>query len=74
MYTNNEKKGGITGRKKPQQSCDSCEFYSYDDEYDAYTCNVNLDQDERADFVSGRTNRCPYYRYYDEYKSVHRQI
>jgi hypothetical protein len=25
-------------------------------------------------FLSGRTAACPYYRFYDEYKSVHKQI
>jgi hypothetical protein len=35
---------------------------------------MSLDQDELAGFLSGRTKECPYYRYYDEYKSVHKQI
>ena len=49
-------------------------FYDYDEELDAYVCQVNLDEDEMISFVSGQTGRCPYYRYYDEYKSVHKQI
>ena len=55
-------------------NCESCEFYDYDDYEDAYVCNMRLDEDEMAAFLSGRTGRCPYYRYYDEYKSVHKQI
>jgi hypothetical protein len=35
---------------------------------------VSLDEDEMSSFVSGQTVRCPYYRYYDGYKSVHKQI
>ena len=54
--------------------CESCEFYDYDEEYEEYVCTVNLDQDEMQDFLGGRTKGCPYYRYYDEYKSVHKQI
>lgn len=61
-------------KKKMQSNCESCEFYDYDEELDAYVCDVALDQDELADFMGRNTGRCPYYRYYDEYKSVHKQI
>ena len=30
-------------------------------------------QDERIRFVERNTRSCPYYRYYDEYKSVQKQ-
>ena len=59
---------------KPKASCDSCEFYEYDELTDSYGCNLNLDEDEMVEFLAGRTRECPYYRYYDEYKSVHKQI
>jgi hypothetical protein len=35
---------------------------------------MSLDEDEMIDFLGGNTRTCPYYRYYDEYKSVHKQI
>lgn len=54
--------------------CDSCEFYDYDEEWEEYLCTLSLDEDEMIRFLSGDTGRCPYYRYYDEYKSVHKQI
>ena len=54
--------------------CESCEFYDYDDEYEEYVCTAKLDQDEMSDFLSSKTKGCPYYRFYDEYKSVHKQI
>ena len=60
--------------KKQITSCESCVFYDYDEEYETYVCTVNLDQDEMESFVAGRTRSCPYYRFYDEYKSVHKQI
>ena len=59
--------------KKPK-NCESCEFYDYDEDYDAYVCSVSLDEDEMADFLGRNTGSCPYYRFYDEYKSVHKQI
>lgn len=59
---------------KLPKNCETCEFYDYDEELDAYVCDVNLDQDEMMDFLGSNTSTCPYYRYYDEYKSVHKQI
>ncbi|MBQ8140531.1 MAG: hypothetical protein IJ038_02415 [Clostridia bacterium] len=55
-------------------NCESCVFYDYDEYLEANVCTVNLDQDEMSGFLSGRTRQCPYYRFYDEYKSVHKQI
>ena len=60
--------------KKGDGNCESCEFYDYDEYLDAYVCDLRLDEDEMIDFLSGNTRRCPYYRFYDEYKSVHKQI
>jgi len=61
--------------KKTQKptNCESCVYFDYDDELDDYVCTVNLDEDEALDFISGRNNACPYYRFYDEYKSVRKQ-
>ena len=58
--------------KKQFGSCETCVFYDYDEEYDAYECQVNLDQDELSQFLYGK-NACPFYRFYDEYKSVQKQ-
>lgn len=70
-----EQKKKTSAPKKPSASrCEDCEFYDYDEDMDAYVCMVALDEDEMARFVAGQTGRCPYYRFYDEYKSVHKQI
>lgn len=61
-------------KQKQTGSCETCVFYNYDEEYDVYECRVNLDQDELSRFLSGRTGDCPFYRFYDEYKSVQRQV
>ncbi len=55
-------------------SCESCEFYQYDEYTDTYSCTLALDEDEMAEYVSGLTRDCKYYRFYDEYKSVQKQI
>jgi hypothetical protein len=54
-------------------TCESCEFYDFDEEWDEYVCMISLDEDEMIDFLGRNTGRCPYYRYYDEYKSVRKQ-
>ena len=59
---------------KHKSSCESCEFYEYDEYTDTYGCNIKLDEDDMAGFLYGQRKECPYYRYYDEYKSVHKQI
>ena len=54
--------------------CESCEHYDYDEYTDSYSCTMALDEDEMNAFISGRTSGCHYYKFYDEYKSVHQQI
>ena len=55
--------------------CELC-LNNVQDEYGSYYCaqGAALDEDEMGRFTSGQTGRCPYFRYYDEYKSVHKQI
>lgn len=59
---------------KRQANCESCEYYQYDEYTDTYTCVMNLDEDEMAGFLQNSTSNCHYYKFYDEYKSVQRQI
>lgn len=59
---------------KQKANCENCEFYEYDEYTDTYGCNMKLDEDEMAGFLAGNTRACPYFRFYDEYKSVHKQI
>ena len=63
-----------TPKKRRESNCDTCEFYDYDEEYEENVCIMKLDEDEMVRFLSGNTSYCPYYRYYDEYKSVQKQI
>lgn len=64
-----EKKKAI----RPAINCESCVFYDYDEFYDCYLCRQNLDEDEMERFRAGQNAYCPYYKYYDEYKSVQKQ-
>ena len=33
-------------------NCEYCVNYSYDDDYECYTCEVNLDEDEMVKFIT----------------------
>ena len=55
-------------------NCDSCVNYGYDEDYESYSCMVNLDEDEMFRFLSGDNRECPYYRLDDEYAVVRHQI
>ncbi len=59
---------------KTPSNCESCEFYVYDEYTEEYSCSLSLDEDEMTDFLGRNTTECHYYRYYDEYKSVNKQI
>ncbi|MGN0405668.1 MAG: DUF6472 family protein [Bariatricus sp.] len=54
--------------------CDTCTFYIYDDDYECYTCDRNLDEDEMVRFMTDHSFQCPYYRCGDEYRVVRKQM
>ena len=54
--------------------CESCVFYIYDEFYDDYVCDMDLDEDEMVRFLQGRCDGCPYFQFNDEYKIVRKQI
>ncbi|HIT58352.1 MAG TPA: hypothetical protein IAC39_01315 [Candidatus Faeciplasma pullistercoris] len=59
--------------KKALTNCETCSHYVYDEDYDQYTCEIDLDEDEMARFLSGAEFDCSYYQLYDEYGIVRRQ-
>ncbi|MDD6278556.1 MAG: DUF6472 family protein [Oscillospiraceae bacterium] len=48
-------------------NCETCAYYTYDDEWECYVCEMNIDEDEYARLMQGHYKRCPYYRDGDEY-------
>lgn len=67
--------GGIwIGEKMSGNICDSCVNYVYDEEYEEYNCEVNLDEDDMVRFMSSQYESCPYYRLDDEYAVVRKQM
>lgn len=62
-------------KKQLQQSnCDTCINYVYDDDYECYCCEMNLDEDEMAKFLADSFRDCPYYQLDNEYLIVRHQM
>ena len=57
-------------------SCDLCMYYSYDEEFEEYTCEIGdmMDEDDVWHLMSGERRSCPYYRMGNEYTIVKKQI
>lgn len=53
--------------------CETCVYYSYDEGYDDYLCQMDLDEDEMVRFLSCKWNACPYWRPGDEYITARKQ-
>lgn len=55
-------------------NCESCNNYVYDEEFDEYYCQMNLDEDEYGRIMQYSNYKCPYFTFADEYKVVRKQI
>ncbi len=55
-------------------NCECCDNYYYDDEYGCFVCDMDLDEDEMARFITNRFDDCPYFQYKDEYRIVRKQM
>ena len=48
--------------------CDTCINYEYDEDYECYTCMMDLDEDEYEKFITGRNTSCPQNHTYNNKK------
>ncbi len=55
------------------KSCENCIHYRYDEYYDSYGCDADLDEDEMGRFLTRTMEGCPYFRLDDEYGLVRKQ-
>ena len=55
-------------------SCESCTYYIYDEDYESYVCDKNMDEDEYIRRMTDRYFQCPFYRNGDEYAVVRKQM
>ena len=54
-------------------NCEECMNFAYDEEYEEYTCIVNMDEDDLARLYQSKYSSCPYFSYGDEYKLAKKQ-
>lgn len=71
--------GGLVKERKGnnmsgQMSCEYCNNLIYDEETEEYVCDVNMDEDDYARFISSSHKVCPYFQNNDEYKVVRHQM
>ena len=66
----------MAGRGNMNESimCDNCAYFSYDEEYEEYVCDMDMDEDDYSRLVSKGFKECPYYRNGDEYRVVRHQM
>lgn len=54
--------------------CDDCQYYIFDDDYQEYVCDMDMDEDDYARIVSRGSEECPFWRNGDEYSVVRHQM
>ena len=54
-------------------TCEYCNNYIYDEEYEEYICDVNMDEDDYARYISDHRSACPLYQSNNEYEIVKKQ-
>ena len=54
-------------------SCETCAYYSYDEDLEEYVCDVNMDEDDSGRLLERSFKECPYYTNGDEYLVVRHQ-
>ena len=60
-------------QKNKTANCEDCMYFDYDEILDEDICTLDLDEDEMIRFMEHPYSSCPYYKFYDEYKTVQKQ-
>ena len=54
-------------------NCDECAFYVFNDDFECYQCEINMDEDEMYRFMNASDYACPYFRAEDDYFLARKQ-
>ena len=57
-----------------ESNCEMCMNFVYDEEFECYVCEMDLDQDEMERFLKNTFYDCPYFKMGDEYRIVRKQM
>lgn len=61
-------------KKQLPSSCDTCLYYTYDEDYESYMCDMDMDEDEYVRLITDSHYHCPYYQNDNEYAVVKKQL
>ena len=53
--------------------CQQCVYLTYDEEYDEYVCDVQMDEDDYYRLSQSKYQSCPYYQNADDYLLARKQ-
>lgn len=53
--------------------CETCAYYVFDEEWEEYVCEANLDEDDYVRLMQSHYQNCPYYHDGDEYRIARKQ-
>ena len=54
-------------------NCENCAYYIYDDDWEEYVCDAQIDEDDFQRLAQNGYKACPYFRNGDEYKVAAKQ-
>ncbi len=54
-------------------NCEECAYFTWDEDYECYVCEQDLDEDDLGRFIENKMYQCPFYRNGDEYAVVRKQ-
>ena len=60
-------------KRKRVTQCESCAYYDEIDEDGTLGCVIDIDEDELYREREDTHGACPFYKFYNEYKSVQKQ-
>ncbi len=55
-------------------SCDTCAYLTYDEDFEDYVCDMDIDEDDYGRLMEKNFTECPYYTNGDEYRVVRHQM
>ena len=61
-------------KKKVAGTCDTCTYFTYDEESESWGCDVDMDEDDYMRLMTDHSFSCPYYSNGDEYLVVRHQM
>ena len=73
LITHDSKGAHMANKQNLSTPCETCAYYDviYDD--GTMGCTIDIDEDDCYREKEGSRRGCPFYKFYDEYKTVQKQ-